>query len=198
MLSLLIAALLQAAPGAVPADEATTASGLPKSDYELVAWCHGALAGQLELEPRAKASMEKIEGKAKVAARAKEDAEMEKARRQYLKDYEHALAAAEAASPAPIHEKGVHAELEGYRFWAPTRNKEPLWLMVDWGMWDPNDAGCGDAAKRLYNKSALFGVALKSSDKAPASSVPAPSSDAVKAAAPADDPKAPPPLRGPQ
>jgi hypothetical protein len=111
----------------------------------------------------AKADMEKIEGKAKVAARAKADAELEAERRVYLKDYEHALSAAEAASPTNIHQTGVQAELQGYRLWAATRAKEPIWRMLDWGMWDPNDVGCGDAAKRLYNKASLFGEALKAS-----------------------------------
>ena len=214
---LIAAALLQAAPNAAPAAEGPALeqgapdNGMPKSDYELVAWCHGALAGQLELEPKAKQAMEKIESKAKVAARAKEDAEMEKARRQYLKDYEHALAAAEAASPQAIHQSGVKAELRGYAFWAGTRNKEPIWLMLDWGMWDPNDVGCGDAAKRLYQKSTLLGAALKESDntptstgaarppppgETPSSAAPAPA-DAPAPAAPADA-AAPPPLRGPQ
>jgi len=168
MLSLLIAAaLLQTAPPAAAQIEGPRDSGMPKADYELVAWCHGALAGQLELEPTAMADMVKIEGKAKVLARAKEDAEMAKERREYLKDYEHALAAAEAASPTPIHQKGVEAELRGYALWTATRNKEPIWLMLDWGMWDPNDVGCSEAAKRLYDKSKLFGLALKGSDAAP-------------------------------
>ena len=59
-------------------DAASAASNLPKDDYGLVAWCHGALAAQLELDPIAHADMISIEGKAKVAARAKSDAEMEK------------------------------------------------------------------------------------------------------------------------
>lgn len=170
MLSLLIAAaLLQAAPDASGAAQtAARESNLPKDDYGLVAWCHGALAGQLELDGVAKADMEKIEGKAKVAARAKNDAELEKARRQYLKDYEHALAAAEAASPVAIHQRGVLAEQQGYKLWTGTRNKEPIWRMLDWGIWDANDAGCGDAAKRLYERSTLLGVALKNTDTASA------------------------------
>jgi hypothetical protein len=170
MIALLLAALLQTAPDA--AGPATQGDGLPKSDYERVAWCHGALAGQLELEPIAHADMEKIEGKAKVAARAKDDAEMVKERRQYLKDYEQALAAAEAASPTMIHPKGVAAEQQGYRLWAGTRNKEPVWRILDWGMWDPNDAGCSEAASRLLNKSQLFGAALKSDDKPEAAETP--------------------------
>ncbi len=173
MLSILLAAaLLQAAPsaaaaapapGSLEAAEPPRDNGLPKDDYGLVAWCHGALAGQLELDPIAHKDMEQIEGKAKVAARAKEDAEMVKERRAFLKDYEHALAAAEAASPVAIHQKGVDAELRGFRMWNETRNKAPIWRMLDWGMWDPNDAGCNDAAKRLYGKASLFGEALKGS-----------------------------------
>jgi hypothetical protein len=195
MLSLILAGLLQTAPaaGAAPQD-----NGLPKEDYELVAWCHGALAGQLELDPIAKADMEKIEGKAKVDARAKQDAEMEQERRAYLKDYERALAAAEAASPNSIHQKGVQAELQGYRLWAATRNKEPIWRMLDWGMWDPNDVGCGDAAKRLLNKATLFGEALKGADDGKPAPVAAPlAAEDAPAAKSADaapvDPSAPPP-----
>lgn len=206
---LIAAALLQAAPAAGPQLQGPQPEGgLPKTDYELVAWCHGALAGQLELEPRAKAAMEKIETKAKVAARAKADAEMVKERRQYLKDYEHALAAAEAASPTPIHRLGVQAELKGYALWTATRNKEPIWLMLDWGMWDPNDVGCDEAAKRLYEKSSLFKMALKGSDNAPTSAdtTPKPPGVETQPPAPADTPApapsattdATPALRGPQ
>jgi hypothetical protein len=201
MLSLLIAAaLLQAAPAAVAKADGPHDNNLPKTDYELVAWCHGALAGQLELEPTAMADMVKIEGKEKVAARAKEDAEMARERHAYLRDYEHALAAAEAASPIPIHQKGVEAELRGYALWTATRNKDPIWLMLDWGMWDPNDVGCSEAAKRLYDRSKLFGQALKGSDNAPDSTgapAPSPADAPATPAAPGDGtPTAA--LRGPQ
>lgn len=182
MISLMIAALLQAA---TPDIAAAKGDGLPEDDYERVAWCHGALAAQLELDPIVRADMEKIEGKAKVAARARDDAEIQKERRQYLKDYERALSAAEKASPTMIHPRGVAAEQQGYRFWAPTRAKEPIWRMLDWGMWDANDAGCGEAAKRLLAKSQLFGAALKNDDKAeavPAQPGPAADGEPVKTA----------------
>lgn len=153
-----------AAAADAPADvaAASAASGLPKDDYGLVAWCHGALAGQLELDPIVHTDMIAIEGKAKVAARAQSDAEMEKDRRAYLREYERALAAAEKASPTAIHQYGVESEVAGYKLWGATRQKQPIWRMLDWGMWDPNDAGCNEAAKRLYNKSTLFAEALKS------------------------------------
>ncbi len=155
------------APSSSPEDAmAGGASNLPKDDYGLVAWCHGALAGQLELDPIAHADMVSIEGKAKVAARAKSDAEMEKDRREYLHQYERALAAAEKASPVAIHQYGVESELSGYKLWGATRQKQPIWRMLDWGMWDPNDAGCGEAAKRLFNRASLFGEALKGQNDA--------------------------------
>ncbi len=173
-IALLLALVLgQAAPSeaasapasvAAASPEDATANGansLPKDDYGLVAWCHGALAGQLELDPIAHADMVSIEGKAKVTARAKNDALIEKDRREYLHAYERALAAAEKASPTAIHQYGVESELAGYKLWGVTRQKQPIWRMLDWGMWDANDAGCGEAAKRLYNKSTLFGEALK-------------------------------------
>ena len=159
----------EASPAPNDIDAAGAASNLPKDDYGLVAWCHGALAGQLELEPTAHADMISIEGKAKVAARAQSDAQMEHDRREYLHEYERALAAAEKASPTAIHQYGVDSEVAGYKLWGATRQKQPIWRMLDWGMWDPNDAGCGDAAKRLYNRATLFGEALKGSadDTAP-------------------------------
>jgi hypothetical protein len=138
--------------------------GAPKDDYEFVAWCHGALAGQIELDPIVEKDMDAIEGKAKAAKRKADDAEIAKEHKRYLALYEKALSAAEKASPVAIHEKGVDAELLGYKIWGPTRNKAPVWRMIDWGNWEV-PPHCEKAAKRLYDRATLLGVALKTEEQ---------------------------------
>jgi hypothetical protein len=165
--------------------------GAPKDDYGLVAWCHGALSGQIELDPIVEKDMDAIEGKAKAAERKASDAAIAKEHRRYMTLYEKALLAAERASPVAIHQKGVDAELQGYKIWGPTRNKPPIWRMVDWGNWEVPPV-CEKAAKRLYDHASLFGEALKPETAAPAAPEPSPPADPSKATAVADG------LRGPQ
>lgn len=162
--------------------------GAPADDYEFVAWCHGALAGQIELDPIVEKDMDAIEGPAEAAKRKADDAAIAAQHAAYLKAYEAALAAAEKASPTAIHPKGVAAELLGYRIWGATRNKAPIWRMVDWGNWEVPPR-CQKAAKRLYDRATLFGAALKG-DGPPPDTAPAPDPAAPdkppKAAAPPD------------
>jgi hypothetical protein len=155
--------------------------GAPKDDYEFVAWCHGALAGQIELDPIVEKDMDAIEGKAAAAKRKAGDAEIAAQHKKYLALYEKALSAAEKASPTAIHEEGVEAELQGYKIWGPTKNKAAVWRMVDWGNWEV-PPHCQKAAQRLYEKSSLLGAALKD---APAAETPAKVTD--PAPAPAQD-----------
>jgi hypothetical protein len=157
--------------------------GAPQDDYEFVAWCHGALAGQVELDPIVEKDMDAIEGKQKAAERRADDDAIAAEHKRYLALYEKALAAAEKASPTAIHQKGVEAELQGYKIWGATRNKEPIWRMVDWGNWEVPPR-CQKAAQRLYDRSTLFGAALKSEGEAPAPAA---------APKPAPAPGAPPP-----
>ena len=173
--------------------------GAPKDDYQFVAWCHGALAGQIELDPIVEKDMDSIEGKAKAAKRRADDAEIAKEHKKYLALYEKALVAAEKASPTALHQQGVDAELQGYKIWGPTRNKEPVWRMVDWGNWEVPPR-CEKAAQRLFDRASLLGVALKSEGgdtPAATDAATAPAKDAP----PTPDPAAPPQndgLRGPK
>jgi len=181
-----------AAPAPVPAADAAKATapqatedvipdGAPTDDYRFVAWCHGALAGQVELDPIVEKDMDAIEGKAAAAKRKAGDAEIAAQHKKYLALYEKALSAAEKASPTAIHEEGVEAELQGYKIWGPTKNKAAVWRMVDWGNWEV-PPHCQKAAQRLYEKSSLLGAALKD---APAAETPAKVTD--PAPAPAQD-----------
>ena len=147
----------QAAPIAV---EDVIPDGAPTDDYGFVAWCHGALAGQIELDPLVEKDMDSIEGKTAAAKRKAGDTEIASQHKKYMALYEKALSAAEKASPTAIHQDGVEAELQGYKIWGPTKNKPAVWRMVDWGNWEV-PPHCEKAAQRLYDRSSLFGVALK-------------------------------------
>jgi hypothetical protein len=159
--------------------------GAPKDDYEFVAWCHGALAGQVELDPLVEKDMDAIEGKAKAAERRADDQAIAAQHKRYLALYEKALSAAEKASPVAIHQKGVEAELLGYKIWGATRNKAPIWRMVDWGNWEVPPR-CEKAAQRLYDRASLLGVALKSEGDptAPPAASPEPRAPAPASEAP--------------
>jgi hypothetical protein len=157
--------------------------GAPTDDYRFVAWCHGALAGQVELDPIVEKDMDAIEGKAAAAKRKEGDAEIAAQHKKYLALYEKALSAAEKASPTAIHEDGVEAELQGYKIWGPTKNKAAVWRMVDWGNWEV-PPHCQKAAQRLYDKSSLLGAALTDAPAAERSAqvtdpAPAPAHDAA-------------------
>jgi hypothetical protein len=208
------------APASAPADagvktatrqdvEDVIPDGAPTDDYRFVAWCHGALAGQMELDPVVEKDMDAIEGKAAAAKRKADDDAIAKQHKIYMALYEKALLAAERASPTAIHQDGVEAELQGYRIWGPTKNKAPVWRMVDWGNWEV-PPHCQKAAQRLYDRSTLLGAALKPEEVksetakpdegAPAAGKdagPAASTDAPAPDAPQPSPPKPDDLRGP-
>jgi hypothetical protein len=161
-------------------EEDVIPEGAPTDDYRFVAWCHGALAGQMELDPIVEKDMDAIEGKAKAAQRKADDEAIAKQHKIYMALYEKALLAAERASPTAIHQDGVEAELQGYKIWGPTRNKAPVWRMIDWGNWEA-PPHCQKAAKRLYDRSTLLGAALNPEETAPAASpAPAPKQDGLR------------------
>jgi hypothetical protein len=137
---------------------ATPTSLDPKDDYALVAWCHGALSGHMELHEAVKEELNSV------SPSSDGDEEQMAAGREYLALYSRALKAAEAASPKNIHADGVANDAAGRRIWAAAAAAEPRTRMWSWLMWElpPN---CEIAAKRLEEKSKLFGQALKGADK---------------------------------
>jgi hypothetical protein len=156
-----------AAPAAEPAMQAAarlTPNEVPKldeaDDYNFVAWCHGALAGHMDLYDAVKEELNTV------SPGANHDEEQMEAGREYLALYSRALKAAEAASPKNIHPVGVASDNAGRRIWAAASAAEPRTRMWSWLMWElpPN---CEIAAKRLEDKSKLFGQALKGADKSP-------------------------------
>jgi hypothetical protein len=156
-------------------------------DYGFVAWCHGALSGHMELHDKVKPELDKV-------SPGGDDTEQTKAGRDYLAMYAKALTEAEKASPSNIHDRGVEANAAGYRIWSAARAAEPRTQMWSYLMWEL-PARCEIAAKRLQERSSLFGEALRSGGAPGSADVPAESS-----ATPADTAAAEPAggLRGAQ
>jgi hypothetical protein len=145
----------------------------PKDDYSLVAWCHGALAGHMELYDAVREELNSV------SPGANGDEEQMAAGREYLALYSRALMAAEAASPKNIHAEGLASDNAGKRIWAAAKAAEPRTRMWSWLMWElpPN---CEIAAKRLEEKSKLFGQALKGADKSKALAIAEPSAQSTE------------------
>ncbi len=131
----------------------------PADDYSLVAWCHGALSGHMELYGKVKDELNSVSP----GSDAGDEKQMD-AGREYLALYSRALKAAEAASPKNIHDLGVANDIQGKRIWAAASAAEPRTRMWSWLMWELPPR-CEIAARRLEEKSKLFGQALKGADK---------------------------------
>jgi hypothetical protein len=164
------------APPAQPV-EAPLPQGAPSDDYGLVAWCHGALRGHLELA-------EAIQDTLPV------DAEQQTLGRQYLKTYEDALAAAAQAKTSEGLIRANQARDSGYQRWnaarASTSRQTQTFSYLGWQL----PGRCDQAAKRLTTGGDLLGAALRGSGTpAPATTTPAPA--ATPAPAPAETPAAP-------
>jgi hypothetical protein len=137
-------------------DAADIPAGAPTDDYGFVAWCHGALNGHMELYEQVKPQLAELEKtQAEKDHNAQLDKEQMEAGRDYLALYSRALIAAERASPNAIHERGVQADLQGYRMWAPARTADPKNRMWAWLTWEL-PARCETVAKSLEERSSLF------------------------------------------
>lgn len=164
-------------------DTSDIPNGAPTDDYGFVSWCRGALSGHMQLYPSVKDELHQVElekaakedaryttdaqrdaAKVRRAKEATEDAKLDgeqlDAGKMYLKLYSDALDAAEAASAANLHERGVETQDAGYRIWSAARGAEPRTRMWSWIMWEL-PARCETAAKRLKDRSLLLGGALK-------------------------------------
>jgi hypothetical protein len=180
-----MAAMLEKKP--TSAEAGNLPNGAPTDDYGFVAWCHGALNGHMQLYETVKPELAKLERSKKDAEdNAKIEKEQMEAGRDYLALYSRALIAAERASPNNIHERGVQADTQGYKMWAPAQamdEKNRMWAWLTWEL----PARCETAAKRLEERSSLFAETFRRGGPAePAAKV-----NTAVADAPADAPKAP-------
>ena len=168
--------------------------GAPTGEYELSAWCYGALSEYLDIYQRVKPDLKDIDRMFGTSVKNEAEpysADMAAAR-QELKVLSGAVEAAEKASPTPIAPRGALAVKLGQSIWAPAELKTRRELARAWLSWGMPDK-CDTNARALTANSALLGQALKYNN--PQSDTPAtpPASDAP--APPASD--APVPQSGP-
>ena len=157
---LLAAALLQAEPssagGAAPSAPAVpdsdTPKGAPATDYDFVAWCHGALAGHMALYTQVKAELISIERPEEVALDEKNDHAQMQAGRDYLALYTRALNAVDRGRPGPLAERRRAAEAEGAAIWDAFKDAPPRTRMWAWVGWDL-PGRCETAAKKMETPS---------------------------------------------
>lgn len=133
--------------------------GAPSDDYELVAWCQGALRGHIELAEAIKDVLPVDQGQQALG-------------REYLQRYETALAAAPAAKASDGLLRATNARTAGYRRWAPaltaTDRETAKFAYLGWQL----PGRCDIAAERLTKTGDLLGAAL--TGPAPAAQQPAP------------------------
>lgn len=183
-------AAMTAAAAITPAaaeEDGDIPKGAPATDYDFVAWCHGALTGHMALYDLVKPELQSIERPEEVAEDEKADADQMKAGREYLALYTRALRAAGKAHPKEMTERREKAEAQGLAIWEPAKAAEPRTRMWSWLLWDL-PGRCEVAAKRLETRSGVLGGAFKTSEDAAPAAKPAdaPAADAPK---PADAPK---------
>jgi hypothetical protein len=169
MSALLIAlALFAQDPAPAPATEAAPElawpTGAPRDDYGLVAFCHGALSGYLELHDRVMPEVTRIETTYRPPNRSlaedmKVYAQMEKQGRRDLKQFERAIEAAEKASAKPIAPMGAAAIKKGRAIWTGAASLTDARLAQEWMSWSL-PVRCGPTAERLEKNAKLMGAAF--------------------------------------
>ncbi|MFL5294878.1 MAG: hypothetical protein ACJ798_00720 [Phenylobacterium sp.] len=203
-LSLFLQAQPAAEPPAAEAPPAPAAlaedpwpAGVPHDDYQLVAWCYGALRGYLDLHDQVMPEVTRIETTFRPPGRKLSDdmkvyADLQKAGAKSLKQMQAALTAAEKASLRPINRVGATAVAKGRSVWEGGPNVTKARLAQEWMSW-ALPAKCETTAKALEERATLLGASFKvnaESEPAPADA-PAPAADAPAPAPeqPAPEPK---------
>ncbi len=203
-------AAADAAPAAAAAPEADsdTPRGAPKTDYDFVAWCHGALTGHMALYHEVKPELDSIERPGEAASDAANDRLRAQAGREYLALYTRALTGVDHGRPGGLLRRREAADAQGAAIWnlvkdAPARTR--MWAWVGWDL----PGRCETAAKSLETPAgrlAALHAPASAADAAPEpvqppTSPPASIEDAISTspgAPPPADSAAPPSLRGPQ
>jgi len=181
----------EAAPAAPEAAAESPASidapwpaGAPRDDYQLVAWCYGALRGYLDLHDEVMPEVTRIESSfrrpgSKLADDLKVYDDQQKQGRRDLAKFQAALTAAEKASPRPINVVGAEAVKKGRGIWSPGQNVSKARLAQEWMSWTL-PSRCQTTAHTLETRARLMSPALKANVEEPAPAEPAPAEPAPK------------------
>jgi hypothetical protein len=162
---LALALLAQDAPAPAATAEGPVPAGAPSDDFGLVAWCHGALTGHMDLYSAVKPELDKLSDD---PTRETLDQQQMAAGREYLDLYSRALNAAERASPQGLAARGEAARKQGSGIWGPAANAtDPKTRMWSWLMWEL-PGRCETAARRLEEQATLAAPALRGAEPEPA------------------------------
>lgn len=186
-------ALFAADPGLDTAGSTGTVAtpGEPQGDYEVVAWCYGALSAHMALHDEAMPEVERIErtfethpgaAKEELAFYAKQHKEGEK----QLALFRRAMTAAEKASIRPIQQEGATAIAQGRAVWAGSATADKRRLAQEWMSWALPDR-CTPTAQSLEQKASVLGAALSYNEGDQTAATPAEGSADETAAPPAKD-----------
>lgn len=194
------AAEAAAPPAPAPAAEAPAAAsqeapwptGAPKGDYQLVAWCYGALRGYLDLHDEVMPEVTRIESEfrrpgSKLADDLKVYADQQKQAKLDLKRFQRALTAAEKASARPINTVGAAAVQKGHAIWTVTPGTPKARVAQEWMSWTL-PSRCSATADSLEKRAVLMGPAFKANVEDEEAATPAaPASEPPAAEAPAPE-----------
>jgi hypothetical protein len=208
-LAIALSLFLQAQPAAEPAPEAPPPpaaeapaaaqpdappedpwpAGVPHDDYQLVAWCYGALRGYLELHDEVMPEVTRIETTFRPPGRKLSDdlkvyADMQKAGTKQLKQFQGALTAAEKASLKPINTVGAAAVAKGRSVWEGGPGVTKARMAQEWMSW-ALPAKCETTAKALQERATLMGAGFKVNSEAEPE---APTAEAASAETPTSEP----------
>ena len=169
--ALILSVLLMAsaAAPAVPAEPPPSAldaepmpPGAPTEDYELTAWCYGALGEYLAIYDVVKPDIIAIDKQ--FGSTVQEDEPYKEdvaAARIELRQLGRAVTAAEKASPRVIAPQGASALRQGRGIWAQAEQRTHRELARAWLSWALPDK-CASTSRTLLAKSNLLGHALAS------------------------------------
>lgn len=143
---------------------ATAAPGEPQNDYQLVAWCYGALDAHMSLHDEAMPEVERIERNFEShPGGANEElafyAQQQKEGKKQLALFRRAMTAAEKASIKPIQQDGATAMTQGRAIWAGSAYADKRRLAQEWMSWALPDR-CTPTAQTLEQKASVLGAAL--------------------------------------
>jgi hypothetical protein len=159
----LILAVALMASAAPPPDSAgePLPPGAPTDEYQLTAWCYGAMKEYLDIYEEVKPELVDIDRMFGDPVKESEPYQSDMAAaRVELKMMGNAVTLAEKASPRPIAVEGAAALRQGEMIWSVAESRTRRELARAWLMWALPDK-CDSVSRKLAAKSALFGRALK-------------------------------------
>jgi hypothetical protein len=193
----LLAADTEAVATAAPAP--APAPGQPTTEYELVAWCYGALGAHMGLYDVAMPEVTRIERQfERIPGAGKADLESYAVQRKdgqkQLALFRKAMEAAEKASIRPLQADGLAAIRKGEAVWTGAAMADPKHLAREWMSWGLPER-CQTTAAQLEAKASVLGQAI--SYNVTPEAAPEPTDDGLNAAVELMAPEAAPPEETP-